>query len=40
MLAENWARKAREFERELDVIRDAMRRVDEVAAATPVSRAS
>lgn len=32
LLAENWSQKAREFEREMDVIRDSIRRVDQLAA--------
>jgi two-component system, chemotaxis family, protein-glutamate methylesterase/glutaminase len=32
LLAESWAEKAREFEREMDVIRDSIRRVDRLAA--------
>ena len=30
--AESWARKPRDFEREAGVIRDSIRRVDEIAA--------
>jgi two-component system, chemotaxis family, protein-glutamate methylesterase/glutaminase len=33
LLAENWADKAREFEREVDVIRGSIRRMDQLAAA-------
>jgi two-component system chemotaxis response regulator CheB len=32
LLADNWADKGREFERELDVIRDSIRRIDRIAA--------
>lgn len=34
LLADTWAEKAREFEREMDVIRDSIRRVDRLAADT------
>lgn len=33
LLAQNWAEKAREFEREMDVIRGSIRRMDRLAAA-------
>src|ERR1043166_9608598 len=33
LLAENWADKAREFEREMEVIRGSIRRMDQLAAA-------
>jgi two-component system chemotaxis response regulator CheB len=32
LLAETWSTKAREFEREMNVIRDSIRRVDQLAA--------
>jgi two-component system chemotaxis response regulator CheB len=32
LLAENWADKAREFDRETEIIRDSIRRVDRLAA--------
>jgi two-component system chemotaxis response regulator CheB len=32
LLADNWADKGREFERELDIIRDSIRRIDRIAA--------
>jgi hypothetical protein len=32
LLAEDWAGKAREFEREMDVIRSSIRRMDRLAA--------
>jgi two-component system, chemotaxis family, protein-glutamate methylesterase/glutaminase len=33
LLAENWADKAREYQHEMDVIRDSTRRMDHVAMA-------
>jgi two-component system, chemotaxis family, protein-glutamate methylesterase/glutaminase len=36
LLAETWADKAREFEREMDVIRGSIRRMDSIAAAEDV----
>jgi two-component system, chemotaxis family, protein-glutamate methylesterase/glutaminase len=32
LLADNWAQKTREFEREMDVIRDSIQRMDQLAA--------
>jgi two-component system chemotaxis response regulator CheB len=32
LLAENWADKAHEFEREMDVIRNSVRRMERLAA--------
>lgn len=39
LLAETWAEKAREFEREMDVIRGSIRRMDRIAAAEDAKEA-
>lgn len=40
MLAENWAEKAQEFERETEVIRESIRRVDQLAASSARAEAA
>jgi two-component system chemotaxis response regulator CheB len=40
LLTENWGQKVREFERELSVIRDSVRRMDEIAAASATAAAA
>jgi hypothetical protein len=38
LLAETWAEKAREFEREMDVIRSSIRRMDRLVANVDTGR--
>lgn len=40
LLAQNWAEKAREFEREMEVIRGSIRRMDRIAAAAEEPKAA
>jgi hypothetical protein len=40
MLAASWSRRAREFEDELDVIRSAVRRLDDIAASRELKAAA
>jgi two-component system chemotaxis response regulator CheB len=40
LLAETWGEKAREFEREMDIIRTSVRRMDQLAAAVDVAQRS
>jgi len=40
LLAENWAAKLREFEREMDVIRSSTRRMDRFVAKTDLNKQS
>jgi hypothetical protein len=38
LLAENWAAKLNEFEREMDIIRSSTRRMDRLAAQADIER--
>src|SRR5262249_36305825 len=40
LLAENWAQKIKEFEREADIIRNSTRRMDRIAAQAEMARES
>jgi two-component system chemotaxis response regulator CheB len=40
LLAENWAAKLKEFEREMDIIRSSIRRMDRLAAQADIERQS
>jgi two-component system chemotaxis response regulator CheB len=40
MLAASWSRRAREFEDELDIIRSAVRRLDDIAASRELKAAA
>jgi hypothetical protein len=40
LAAETWSERAREFEREMDIIRASIRRMDQLAAAVDAARSA